>query len=97
MKVYSYLPITWKDSNGLHGDPVKNADAIIVYNGDHDSPEFEQLIHETTITELIEDFLDGVVNINTKKIDDPVAISDASNIKKKLKYAIEMLNNALYT
>ena len=97
MELYSYLPIMWRDnkSNGLHGSAVKDAGSIIVYDGDHDSDSFEEIMHQTSIAELINDFIEGAADMDTRKITDPSMIAISIEIKNKLKEAIATLDNSL--
>jgi len=97
MKTDSYFPVVWSDfgSNGLNGEPVEETDAIIVYDSDEESPTFECVLHETSVSELIDDFIDGIVEISSNKVKEPEMIIVCKDLKEKLYAAISKIDNAL--
>ena len=94
----SYMPIEWNfgddPSDGRGGKPPVDAGSIIVWNSDETSESFEDILHETTISELVEFAIDGHIE-RDGKIRDSDAVAIMASIKKALQDAIDSIDNVV--
>ena len=94
----SYLPIEWNfgdnPCDGRGGEVVVDAGTIYVVDYDYYSDTFEDLIHKTSISELVARVVEGHVS-PSGKIEDSEAIEIMKSIKGALQDAIDKIDNAI--
>jgi hypothetical protein len=103
MRLDSYLPISFDmvydvddtPSDGHGGPPPSDAGAIYVADYDDDSPSFEEVLHKTSISILIDELIEGHIRPDIGKIDDKQGIEIMRKVKKALQAAIESINDAV--
>jgi len=96
MKIYLSLPAMWnfgdEPSDGNGGPPVEDAGTIYIYSDDDDELDF---ISRTSVSELIDDFIDSNSSQLSGRIECPDAISIARSVQASLKEAIQKLEDAI--
>jgi len=98
MITQSYMPVEWNfgenPSDGRGGEPPSDAGMIRVWNSDEESESFEEVVHETTIQELIDYAIEGHIS-RDGKVYDSEAVQIMLSIKQALQKAIDTIDEVI--